>query len=154
LVKEAIEQYRAAARLAPDGLAWTRFELVWQLTSAPEPALRDPAEALDHARKAVEITQGKHPAFQAVLALAAYRSGLYEEARAALDKTVSLGGKEDATLTFLMAMVHAQKGEHEQARAWFDKGVAWMKAQSDQGGYHRQLWEEAAELLGQPGPGG
>jgi tetratricopeptide (TPR) repeat protein len=147
-----LAEFREAARLHTGGTPWAHGELVWILTMSDVPGLRNPAEALEHARKAVEITQGQHPAFQAILALAAYRSGLYAEALAALDKSMALGGEEDATLTFLMAMTHAQKGEQKQARPWFDKAVAWMKAQRSQGMYLHLLWTEAAGLLGQPGP--
>jgi hypothetical protein len=65
-------------------------------------------------------------------------------ALAALDKATALGGKEDATSWFLMAMIHGQKGEKEQTRPWFDKAVAWMKARSYQGMDPRLLWTEAA----------
>jgi hypothetical protein len=40
-----------------------------------------------------------------------------DEALAALDKAKTLGGKEDAAGSFLLAMIHWQKGEKEQARA-------------------------------------
>jgi tetratricopeptide (TPR) repeat protein len=147
-----LAEFREAARLHIKGTPYAHGELVWILTMSDVPRLRNPAEALEHARKAVEITQGQHPAFQAMLALAAYRSGLHDEALAALDKAKQLGGKEDATAWFLLAMIHWQKGEKEHSRPWFDKAVAWMKAQRSQGMYLRLLWTEAAGLLGQPGP--
>jgi WD40 repeat protein/serine/threonine protein kinase/Tfp pilus assembly protein PilF len=147
-------EFREAARLHTGGTPWAHGELVWILTLSDVARLRNPAEALEHARKAVEITRGEHPPFQSTLALAAYFSGLHEEALAALDKFQALGGKDDATTLFLRAMIHGQKAEKEQAGAWFDRAVAWMKAQSYPDMYHRLLWTEAAGLLGLPGPDG
>jgi tetratricopeptide (TPR) repeat protein len=147
-----LAEFREAARLDSQGTPWARAELVWILTMSDVPGMRNPAEALDHARKAIEITEGQHPHFQAILALAAYRSGLHDEALAALERAKALGGSEDATAWFLRAMIHWQKGEKEEARPWFDKAVAWMKAQRYQGMYLCLLWTEAAGLLGQPGP--
>ena len=106
-----LAEFREAAHLDTNGTPWARSELVWILAISPEPRLRNPAEALEHARKAVEITRGEHPAFQTTLALAAYRSGLYEEALAALDKVKALGGTEDATHWFLLAMIRGQEGK-------------------------------------------
>jgi tetratricopeptide (TPR) repeat protein len=126
-----LAEYREAVRLHTRGTPWSHANLVSILSLSPERQLRNPAEALEQARKAVEITQGGHPTFQTMLALAAYRSGLYEEALEALDKAKALVGyQEDALVLFLMAMIHGQKGEKEQARPWFDKAVAWLKAQS------------------------
>ena len=56
-----LAEFREAARLDTKGTPWARAELVWILTLSDVPRLRNPAEALEHARKAVEITRGQHP---------------------------------------------------------------------------------------------
>ena len=53
---------------------------------------------------------------------------------------------------FLLAMAHWQKGDKDEACKWFDKAVARTKEQGPENADSRRFWEEAAELLGQPGP--
>ena len=121
------------------------------LDLSPVPRLRDSAEALEHARKAVG-SRGTTSLLPDDAGPGRVPLGPLRGGAAALDKAKAVGGKDGATDLFLLAMIHWQKGEKEQARPWFDKAVAWMKAQSNQGMYHRLLWTEAAALLGQPGP--
>jgi tetratricopeptide (TPR) repeat protein len=123
LRREAIAEYREAARLMPEGLPWTRFELVSLLANAPETSLRNPPEALEHARRGVEITGGKSPGLHGALALAEYRSGHWDEALDALQKIETLGGTDYGYQWFLRAVIHAQIGEKEHARSWFERAV-------------------------------
>src|SRR5260370_38457232 len=51
---EAAAAYREAIRLKPDN-AYLRNRLAWALATVPDTKLRDPAQALVHARKAVEL---------------------------------------------------------------------------------------------------
>jgi hypothetical protein len=53
---------------------------------------------------------------------------------------------------FFLALAHGQKGEQDQARTGFAKAVAWTKEKEPKNQEFRQLWAEAAALLGQPGP--
>jgi hypothetical protein len=53
-----------------------------------------------------------------------------------------------ATSGFVLAMAHWQLGEQEQARAWFDKSVAWMDKGLKNNAELRRFRAEAAELLG------
>ena len=57
-----------------------------------------------------------------------------------------------AFLRFVLAMAHRQKGEKDEARKWFDKAVARTRENDHGNSELRQLWAEAADLLGQPGP--
>ena len=43
-------------------------------------------------------------------------------------------------------------GSEGQRRAWFDKSLEWIKQNDPRDPDLRQIWAEAAELLGQPGP--
>ena len=53
---------------------------------------------------------------------------------------------------FLVAMAHWKKGDKDDVRKWFDRAVDWTRRHvADDPA--PQCWSEAAELLGQPGPG-
>jgi hypothetical protein len=56
---------------------------------------------------------------------------------------------------FLMALASWQKGEKDKSRSWFDKAAraARTTEKHPNDAELRQLWTEAAELLGRPGPG-
>ncbi len=49
-------------------------------------------------------------------------------------------------------MIHARKGEKETALTWFDKAVERAKEKNLEYFDLKQLWREAAALLGRPGP--
>jgi tetratricopeptide (TPR) repeat protein len=87
------------------------------------------------------------------LALAEYRSGHWAESLAACEKAIKLRKAAHACDWFFMAMALGQKGEKDKARPWFDKAVAWTREKDPKNKEFLQFWAEAAELLGQPGPG-
>jgi hypothetical protein len=84
---------------------------------------------------------------------ARYRAGAWKESIEALLKSAELddapkGG--EPRQWFFLAMAHWQLGEKEEARAWYDKAVAWMDQYSPGEEDHRQERAEAAALLGVP----
>ena len=149
-IDEAIGEFREAIRLAPaaaefhNGLAWT-------LVMFPQNPRRDNAEALEHARKAVELAANAGHCFN-TLALAEYRSGHWAESLAASERSLALKKGGDACAWFLLAMAHWQKGDKDKARTWFDTAVGWTKINASENAEMRRLWSEAAALLGMPGP--
>ena len=70
----------------------------------------------------------------------------------ACDRSIALGKGGTAEDWFFQAMVRGQKGDKDQARKWFDKAVGWTKQKDPKNREPLGFWEEAAELLGQPGP--
>jgi hypothetical protein len=54
---------------------------------------------------------------------------------------------------FLLAMGSWQQGEKDQARTFFDEAAAWTRKYAPKNAELLQFWREAAEMLGQPGPG-
>jgi hypothetical protein len=50
-------------------------------------------------------------------------------------------------------MARWQKGDKDEARKWFERAVAGTIEKDPKNKELLQLWAEAAELLGQPGPG-
>ena len=149
--QEALVAFREALRLKPDDGA-THNSLALTLARSPDRPRRDYDEALVQAQRAVELGPEKGNRYSA-LALAEYRLGHWTESLAAAERSTALQNGVDAFNGFLTALAHWQKGDKDQARTWFDKAVAWMReTQSPKNPLFRQLWTEAAELLGQPGP--
>jgi hypothetical protein len=107
---------------------------------------------LEHARKAVELVP-QQEGFVNTLALAEYRVGHWAESRAASERSIKLNNGVSVYDWFFLAMATWRQGERASAIGWFDKAVAWTKAKDPRNAELRQLWREAAELLGQPGPG-
>ena len=86
------------------------------------------------------------------LALAEYRRGRWDDAIAAVERSIALSQGVDASNWFFLAMAHARKGEKDKATTWFDKAVAWTKEKAPKDPELLRFWAEAAKLLGRPGP--
>ena len=148
-VPEAVAEYREAIRLEPgeavfcNGLAWAR------LTS--DARHRDPAEALEYARKAAALAPG-HGGIANTLALAEYRNGNLDASLAASERSMAPRKGGDAYDWFVVALAFAKKGDIGRARASFDKAVGWTKEKAPRDAELRALWAEAAEALGLPRP--
>jgi tetratricopeptide (TPR) repeat protein len=148
LFAEAIAEYKKAIRLKSDD-AKTLKNLAWALVLSPERPRPEYDEGLKHARRAVELATD---CFNLnTLALAEYRVGHSAESIAASEKSIALQKGGSAYDWFLAAMARSQKGDKNEARQWFDKAVA--SDPKSKNAELRQFWAEAAELLGQPGPG-
>jgi Tfp pilus assembly protein PilF len=79
LYPEAIQHYQAALRMKPN-LAEAHNNLAWLYATSEEPQYRNPMGALEHARRAVQLSDGKVAAFVDTLAEALYVNGNYAEA--------------------------------------------------------------------------
>jgi Flp pilus assembly protein TadD len=116
-----------------------------------DPAQRKPAEALEHARKAAAGAP-KDGDILDTLAFAEYRSGHWTEARAACEQAVKLHHIPEASNAFLTSLAIFRNGDKEKARPWFDKAVGQVREKDRHDLVVQQLWTEAADLLGRPGP--
>ena len=79
LYSDAIQHYKEALQIEPDS-AISHNNLAWLYATCEDAKWRDPRSALEHARKAVELTQWKEAGFIDTLAEANYASGSYQEA--------------------------------------------------------------------------
>jgi rhomboid protease GluP len=79
LYAEAIQHYKQALQIEPNN-AESHNNLAWLYATCEDPKWRDPQAALEHARRAVELTQWKEAGFIDTLAEANYASGSYQEA--------------------------------------------------------------------------
>jgi len=95
---QAIEQYRQALEYQPMSLEILNG-LARMLALCPDPFLRVPAEALEHARLAGRITHYENTAILEVLAIAYAENDKFDEAVAIIDRAMLLApSAEDKTL--------------------------------------------------------
>jgi serine/threonine-protein kinase len=120
---EALAATREAIRLQPDS-AMAHSNLAWFLANSPDPKFRDPARAVEVARKAIELApQGGGD--QNTLGVAHYRAGDWKASVAALEKSVELRHGGDPFDWFFLAMAHWRLGHNDEACSWYDKAAAW-----------------------------
>ncbi len=79
LYPQAIERFREALRLQPNA-AVSHNNLAWVYATSEDPKYRDPRQALEHARRAVELSNWREPTFVDTLAEAFYANGNFPEA--------------------------------------------------------------------------
>jgi tetratricopeptide (TPR) repeat protein len=79
LYAQAIQRYQAVLRITPNA-ALAHNNLAWLYATADDAKFRDPAAALDHARKAVALSKGREPDFLDTLAEALFINHQYAEA--------------------------------------------------------------------------
>jgi uncharacterized protein HemY len=89
--------------------------------------LRDPKEALTFARKAVTAS-ADDPYLVKTLGVALYRNERYDEAVAALERSLQESKDEIVAIDlFFLAMCRHRLGDAEGAKKDRDRAVAWVK---------------------------
>ncbi len=92
LYPEAIQHYEGALRIAPD-LAPAHNNLAWLYATCEDPKYRNPQRALEHAHRAVELSQWKEANFIDTLAEALYANGDFRHAVEVQTKALQLDPK-------------------------------------------------------------
>jgi serine/threonine-protein kinase len=131
-------------------LADTHKQLAWVLAIRPDRQPGDAAEAVVHARKAVELEPDSHDPWH-TLGVAYCRTGNWREALAALEKSRQLQPKEQEGSSFqwfFEAMARAKLGDQKRARRCYDQAVQWMQQHAPGHADLRRFRAEAAETLG------
>src|SRR5262249_6141685 len=121
---EAVAQFREAIRLKPDYFDAYRV-LADLLAIAADPALRDGAERVKQARKAVDLAPTDSAAWQA-LGWALYCADAWKESIETFRKSMELqqspkGG--DSGQWFGLAVAYWKLDQREEARTWYGKAV-------------------------------
>jgi eukaryotic-like serine/threonine-protein kinase len=143
---EAIAAHREAVRLDPK-IAHVWSSWAWLLATHPDPKRRDPAQALQLAKKAVALKSTEGSYWQS-LAWAEYRAGDWKTAVAAMEKVKELGSAGNSREWFLLAMAHWKLGNKVEARKWYGQAIAWMDKNQPANKELGRFRAEAAELLG------
>jgi membrane associated rhomboid family serine protease/Tfp pilus assembly protein PilF len=89
LYGDEINNYQQALRLVPD-LAEAHNNLAWVYATCDDQKFRDPKAALDHAQRAVDLTQWKQGDFIDTLAEAHFVNGDYQQAVEIQKKALAL----------------------------------------------------------------
>jgi non-specific serine/threonine protein kinase/serine/threonine-protein kinase len=136
----------AARRSAGDPAALNH--IAWILATTREIEMRDPAQAVALARKAVEL-RPESSENQNTLGIAYYRAGEWAAAIEALKKAEALAPDNHLAFNgFFLAMAHGRLGHADDARTWYRRSVAWMNRRDPNNDALAGFCAEATALLG------
>jgi len=141
---DAIAEYRSAIEIQPN-YADVYPNLVWLLTTAEDVNLRNPTEAVELARKAVEL-EPENANHWDNLGVAQYRAGDWRAALDALEKARKMRGGKDPYHRFFLAMTYWQLGKRDEAVKTYDEAVAWLDGGKRPVDQYR-FGDEAKELI-------
>jgi serine/threonine protein kinase/Tfp pilus assembly protein PilF len=149
---EAVAVLRKAADTTSDD-PQDLNNLSWFLATSYSCELRDARRATELVQKAVELAQKavelapELGIYWNTLGAARYRTGNWNAAIAAVEKSMALGGGGNSYDWFYLAMACWQLREPDKARAWYERAVQWMEKNAPGDDELRRLRAEAAELL-------
>jgi tetratricopeptide (TPR) repeat protein len=123
----ALAAIQKAHALYPDDDAWHNNYLAYLLVLCPDPKLRDARRAVELANKAVGAEPNKWE-YLRTLGQAHHFAGDDEAAVKALTRSLELRQWGNVFDYFPLAAAHQQLGDKEEARKWYDRGVAWTAA--------------------------
>jgi serine/threonine protein kinase len=127
-------------------LANCHANLAELFATSPEANFWDPAQAVQHAKKAVELDP--RGGLWNMLGIAYYRTGDWQAAVSALKKSTELREGGDCGDWFFLAMAHWKLDHKEEARRWHARAVAWMEEKKPRAAHLRRFRAEAAAVLG------
>ncbi|QEH35647.1 Serine/threonine-protein kinase PrkC [Aquisphaera giovannonii] len=123
-------------------------DVAWLLATYPDPNLRDPARAVELARKAVDLSPNEGTNWN-TLGIAYYRAGDWRAAIDALTNSMERGScRGEGFSAFFLAMAHWQLGDESRALSWYDRAVEWMDGRKSTDEELARFRAEAAALLG------
>jgi tetratricopeptide (TPR) repeat protein len=154
--REAAESYGRAANsyrraVGAEAGADLLNEFADFLADCPDAALRQPAEAVALARRALALAPNEGRIWN-TLGVASYRAGDWPAAVKALRRSMELRGGGDAADWFFLAMCEQRLGDGAKARAEYARAARWLEEHWPPGEGLLRARQEAARLLGLPEP--
>ena len=143
--RQVIACYRPRAENNPD-LASACNGLAWLLATASDKQLRDPAEAVQLARAAVQIEPNSWQYWD-TLSVAAYRAGDWKTSLDARQEKLQRHPIDTDDRLFL-AMTHWQLGDKAAARQSYDEAMTEIANDASASDSTSSLRQEAEQLLG------
>jgi tetratricopeptide (TPR) repeat protein len=128
-------------------LAWCCFERGWLLAASHNAQVRNPAAAIEPAKKAIEL-EPENGMNWIALGMAYYRAGQWPEALQALDGALKHPRPDHRGDLFFLAMTHARLGNDVEARKWYERAEAWRQKHAPTDAFCTRLSHEAAQILG------
>lgn len=130
------------------GISRRLADMAWHLVQRDAPRANPPAYAVELATR-TRTRQPDSVFASHVLGMAYYRAGDWDAAIEALGRANALEHDEGFAFNgFFVAMAEHRKGDHEQARSWYDRSVAWMAENKPKDRDASRYRDEAAALLG------
>ena len=128
-------------------LAESQHGLARFLVTRAELRYLDPSVAVKLARHAAEASP-KTASFWNTLGMAHYRAGHWKDAITALKRSQELNYGGVGADQFFLAMSYWRLGDQTQAKAWYDRAIAWMAKNQPMNEDYLRFRAEASELLG------
>jgi tetratricopeptide (TPR) repeat protein len=148
LAKGLKKQEQAALIDPTNPRPWAR--MAWILATYRDPKLRDPARAVDLAKKAIAI-EARNPQYWRTLGAAQYRTGQWAAALDSFDKSMVLQNGGEGLDWYFVAMTHWQMGDKTRAREFFRKAETWQQTERVASGDLEGIDREAVNLLAAAG---
>jgi len=126
--REAIVAYTKGVEVAPTNPV-LHNNLAWLYATCAVDELRDPAQAVALAKKAVDLRPTDGTSWN-TLGAAQYRAGEWQAAVECLTKSMELRSGGDAFDWFFLAMAHWQLGQVDEAREWYKQAIEWVEKNS------------------------
>ena len=105
-------------------LAQIYNDLAWVITTSPDLESHVVENAVELAKMALRHMP-EEPQYHQTLGLVCYRSGRWQDAIAALEKSIDAGGGCRLPLAVLvLAMSHAQLGHRDEALQWYNTAIS------------------------------
>jgi tetratricopeptide (TPR) repeat protein len=150
LAQALADQARALLRVAvqqSSGSPEAQNSLAWFLANPPARQLRDAAQAVELAKKAVHRVPG-NATYWHTLGVAHYRAGDGRAAVTALEKARALRPGGSGFDGFFLAVAHWQLGNQAFARSWYDDAATALEKIKPQDEAPYRFRAEAAALMG------
>jgi serine/threonine protein kinase len=140
---QARQQFYGLLRETCPATAEEYRQLAWFMATAFDTELRDPQQAVELARKALEMDPIRQKCTY-TLGVALYQAGEMNAALEALQKP----SYTDAAKFFFLAMAQWRLGDTERARKSYDRAIEWMDKNGPRDEELPHFRAEAATLLG------
>jgi serine/threonine protein kinase/tetratricopeptide (TPR) repeat protein len=146
LYTQLVKEFPANKEYARE-LTWCCFERGWLLAASYNAQVRNPAAAIDPARKAVQLApeDGNH---WAALGMAYYRADQWPDALRALEEAGRRQQPANRIDLLFLAMTHWQMDHKDKARERYGDAVTWMDKHPVRDPQLERFRAEAAQLLG------
>jgi uncharacterized protein HemY len=105
----------------------SRNNLAWLLASRAGVDAQEANRAIKLAKEAVALAP-ENGTFWNTLGVACYRAKDWNGAISALEQSMRLRGGGDPYDWLFIAMVRHCQGQRDAARQWYDRALAWLKA--------------------------
>jgi len=113
------------------------------------PKFYHPAEAMMLTQRSLKLRPEGSPFITHCLGASYYKAGDIDAAIRQLELAlIQLKGDLHLGTGFFLAMAYHRKGDHEKARAWYDRSVKWLEEREPSDRFLLQFRADAAAVLG------